>query len=44
MNIKAIEEVAFGKKIKDYECNTILKSNQENIKTGIKIILKKRNI
>jgi len=32
MIIKAIEEVAFGKRIKDYECNIILKSNQENIK------------
>jgi len=32
MNIKSIEEVAFGKRIKDPEYNTIFKSNQENIK------------
>jgi len=44
MNIKAIEAVAFEKRIKDHECSTILKSNQENVKTRIKIIFKKRNI
>jgi len=42
MNIKAIEETAFEKSSKDHEYNTILKSNQENVKTRIKIILKKR--
>ena len=32
MNIKAIEAVAFEKRIKDHEYNTILKSKKKNIK------------